>query len=122
MIIKTSISLITYYTKNASIGSTLSPIYLSNFNILHFYLCIFSSKGDIYLVSGPDGTVTPPSSYDMLSLEERSNLLASVCGVILTGSKKFCTKSKRCPIHTDSQRREIRMRWLTNDEEIDIDR
>ena len=92
--------------------------------LLYYFalLSIFYSKGDIYLVSGPDGTVTPPSSYDMLSLEERSNLLASVCGVILTGSKKFCTKSKRCPIHTDSQRREIRMRWLSNDEEIDIDR
>lgn len=80
-----------------------------------------SGKGDIYLVSGPDGTVTPPSSYDMLSMEERSNLLASMCGVITTGAKKICTRSLRCPIHTDAQRREIRMRWLSNDDDVDID-
>ena len=82
----------------------------------------YGGKADIYLISGQDGTVTPPSSYDTLSLEERSNLLANVCGVITAGAKKICTRSLRCPIHTDTQRREIRMRWLSNDEEIDIDR
>ena len=83
-----------------------------------------SSKGDIYLVTGPDGSVTPPSNYDVLSIEERSNLLSTVCGVITTGTKKICTKSTRCPIHTEAQRREVRIRWLTNDEEthVDIDR
>ena len=83
-----------------------------------------SSKGDIYLVTGPDGSITPPSNYDILSIEERSNLLSTVCGVITTGTKKICTKSTRCPIHTEAQRREVRIRWLTNDEEthVDIDR
>ena len=60
-----------------------------------------SGKGDIYLVSGPDGTVTPPSSYDMLSMEERSNLLASMCGVITTGAKKIWG----IPILVDTGRR-----------------
>jgi len=80
-----------------------------------------SSKGDIYLVTGPDGSITPPSNYDILSIEERSNLLSTVCGVITTGTKKICTKSTRCPIHTEAQRREVRIRWLTNDEETHVD-
>lgn len=83
-----------------------------------------SSKGDIYLVTGPDGTLTPPSNYDVLSIDERSNLLSSVCGVITAASKKICTRSIRCPIHTEAQRREVRNRWLTADDEthVDIDR
>jgi SAGA-associated factor 11 len=83
-----------------------------------------SSKGDLYLVTGPDGSITPPSSYDILSIDERSNLLASICGVISTTSKKICTRTPRCPMHTDAQRREVRIRWLSNDEEthVDIDR
>jgi SAGA-associated factor 11 len=83
-----------------------------------------SSRGDIYFVTAPDGTVTPPSSFDVLSIEERSNLLATVCGVITAASKKICTRSIRCPMHTEAQRREVRNRWLTHDDEthVDIDR
>ena len=64
--------------------------------------------------------------YDQLTLEERANLLSSICGVISTSQhRKICTRSTRCPVHSDAQRREIRLRWLSNEEEsshVDIDR
>jgi len=80
-----------------------------------------STKGDIYFITAPDGTVTPPSNYDVLSLEERSNLFTQVCGVITAASKKICTRSIRCPLHTESQRREVRNRWMTTDDETHVD-
>jgi len=70
-----------------------------------------------------DGLITPPNSYDQLSLEERRSLLTSICGVS-GNSSKICTRSIRCPAHNDIQRREVRLRWLTHGEEdshIDID-
>ena len=70
-----------------------------------------------------DGTVTPPTNYDVLSLEERSNIFHQVCGVITAASKKICTRSTKCPLHTETQRREVRNRWLTvDDDHVDIDR
>lgn len=83
-----------------------------------------SSSSKEYYVFGADGTVTPPSNYDILSGDERANLLSSMCGVITAASKKICTRSIRCPIHTEAQRREVRNRWLNADDEthVDIDR
>jgi len=69
-----------------------------------------------------DGTITPPTNYDVLSLEERSNIFHQVCGVITAASKKICTRSTKCPLHTETQRREVRNRWLTvDDDHVDID-
>ena len=68
---------------------------------------------------------TPPSGYDQLTLEERSNLLAKICGVVSASQHhKMCTRSTKCPVHSDAQRREVRLRWLSNEEEshVDIDR
>jgi len=71
-----------------------------------------------------DGLITPPQSYDQLTLEERRHLLASICGVA-GNSGKICTRSTRCPAHNDLQRREVRLRWLNHavdeDSHIDID-
>jgi len=71
-----------------------------------------------------DGLITPPQSYDQLSLEERRHLLTNICGVNGNGGK-ICTRSIRCPAHTDAQRREVRLRWLSGGHEedgnVDID-
>jgi len=70
-----------------------------------------------------DGLITPPQSYDQLSLDERRQLLTTICGVS-AGSSKLCTRSIRCPAHTDFQRREVRLKWLgggKHEEEIDVD-
>eukprot|EP00095_Tigriopus_kingsejongensis_P001546 snap_masked-scaffold424_size175595-processed-gene-0.21 protein:Tk01546 transcript:snap_masked-scaffold424_size175595-processed-gene-0.21-mRNA-1 annotation:"ataxin-7-like protein 3-like isoform x4" len=72
-----------------------------------------------------DGTITPPAHYDQLTIEERSHWLSTICGVISSTSRKICTRSTRCPVHTDAQRREIRIRWLSQhpdeDSHVDID-
>lgn len=78
-----------------------------------------------------EGSVTPPSSFDQLSIEERSQWLSTICGVASTTNRKICTRSTRCPIHTDTQRREVRIRWLSpgapglegsEETHVDIDR
>ena len=58
-----------------------------------------------------DGAITPPQSYDNLSLEERRSLLTNVCGVTLSNNK-ICLRPTRCGAHTDHQRREVRLKWL----------
>jgi len=70
-----------------------------------------------------DGSVTPPTSFDQLTVEERSQLLSSICGVVSANSRKICSRSTRCPVHSDAQRREVRVRWLGDVEggEVDID-
>ena len=68
------------------------------------------------------GVQTPPMGYESMTLDERSGLLSTVCGVISSNSRKICMRTTKCPFHTDVQRREIRIRWLSNDDEtVDID-
>ena len=65
-----------------------------------------------------DGMVTPPQSYDQLSLEDRRKLLTNVCGVTMTNNK-ICLRPTRCGAHTDIQRREVRLKWLGGKQEVD---
>ena len=65
-----------------------------------------------------DGAITPPQSYDHLSLEERRSLLTNVCGVTLSNNK-ICLRATRCPAHTDHQRREVRLKWLGGKHELE---
>ncbi|XP_033099570.1 ataxin-7-like protein 3 [Anneissia japonica] len=50
---------------------------------------------------------------EKMTLEERKQLLMSSCGVISEHTKKMCTKSLRCPQHTDDQRKGVRKQLLT---------
>ena len=67
-------------------------------------------KGDQYT----DGTLTPPTSYSDLSLEERRSLLTSACGVTLS-TNKICLRPTRCSAHSDHQRREVRRGYFFPD-------
>ena len=71
------------------------------------------------------GAVTPPNSYDVLTPEERQQWLATICGVVSMTSRKICSRSTRCPVHSDAQRREVRARWLDGfgleESHVDID-
>ena len=70
-----------------------------------------------------DGMITPPQSYDQLSLEDRRKLLTNVCGVTMTNNK-ICLRPTRCGAHTDIQRREVRLKWLGGKpdlEDLDMD-
>ncbi|KAH3692154.1 ataxin-7-like protein 3 [Dreissena polymorpha] len=72
---------------------------------------------------------TPDSigGYEYMSLEEKKTLLMSTCGVISGHTKKMCTRSHKCPQHTDSQRRHVRQFLLgtglctDDDDPVDID-
>ncbi|XP_077350481.1 ataxin-7-like protein 3 isoform X2 [Festucalex cinctus] len=48
-------------------------------------------------------------SYETLGPEEVRSLLTTQCGVISEHTKKMCTRSQRCPQHTDEQRRSVRV-------------
>ena len=54
-------------------------------------------------------------------LQLSRQLLTTICGV--PGNSKLCTRSTRCPAHTDVQRREVRLKWLggKQDEDIEVD-
>ncbi|XP_026853795.1 ataxin-7-like protein 3 isoform X2 [Electrophorus electricus] len=48
-------------------------------------------------------------SYETLAPEELRSLLTTQCGVVSEHTKKMCTRSQRCPQHTDEQRRAVRV-------------
>ncbi|XP_036445118.1 ataxin-7-like protein 3 isoform X1 [Colossoma macropomum] len=48
-------------------------------------------------------------NYETLGPEELRSLLATQCGVVSEHTKKMCTRSQRCPQHTDEQRRAVRV-------------
>lgn len=50
----------------------------------------------------------PIPNYDTMTIEDRKALLLSTCGVISEHTKKMCTRSVRCPQHSDEQRRQVR--------------
>nr|XP_014341725.1 PREDICTED: ataxin-7-like protein 3 isoform X1 [Latimeria chalumnae] len=51
-------------------------------------------------------------NYETLGPEELRSLLTTQCGVISEHTKKMCTRSLRCPQHTDEQRRSVRVYLL----------
>ncbi|NWH53851.1 AT7L3 protein, partial [Fregata magnificens] len=51
-------------------------------------------------------------NYETLGPEELRTLLTTQCGVISEHTKKMCTRSLRCPQHTDEQRRSVRVYLL----------
>ncbi|NXK01200.1 AT7L3 protein, partial [Corythaixoides concolor] len=71
------------------------------------------------LAAPPDATLCPPQysnsagiNYETLGPEELRTLLTTQCGVISEHTKKMCTRSLRCPQHTDEQRRSVRVYLL----------
>ncbi|XP_076455945.1 ataxin-7-like protein 3 isoform X2 [Babylonia areolata] len=47
-------------------------------------------------------------NYENMTIEDRKALLLNTCGVISEHTGKMCTRSVRCPQHTDEQRRQVR--------------
>jgi SAGA-associated factor 11 len=52
------------------------------------------------------------AAYENMLLEDRKALLLNTCGVISEHTKRMCTRSSRCPQHTDEQRRAVRQYLL----------
>lgn len=55
-----------------------------------------------------------PSNFENMSLDEKKTLLQQICGVVSEHTKKLCTRSMRCPQHSDEQRRDMRANLETN--------
>ncbi|KAJ6660657.1 hypothetical protein lerEdw1_017654 [Lerista edwardsae] len=51
-------------------------------------------------------------NYETLGPDELRTVLTTQCGVISEHTKKMCTRSLRCPQHTDEQRRSVRVYLL----------
>ncbi|KAJ9596113.1 hypothetical protein L9F63_012697 [Diploptera punctata] len=51
-------------------------------------------------------------NYDGMTYEEKKNLLTQICGVISEHTRRLCTRSMRCPQHSDEQRRAVRASLL----------
>ncbi|KYN38804.1 Ataxin-7-like protein 3 [Trachymyrmex septentrionalis] len=65
-----------------------------------------------------------PSNYENMSLVDKRALLTQICGVMSEHTKKLCTRSVRCPQHTDEQRREVRANLESNGQDnlhVDVD-
>lgn len=55
------------------------------------------------------------ASLDSMRPDERRSLLSTICGVVSEHTKKLCTRSLRCPQHSDEQRRALRALVLIDD-------
>ncbi|XP_015109160.1 SAGA-associated factor 11 homolog [Diachasma alloeum] len=62
-----------------------------------------------------------PSNYENMSIEDKRALLTQICGVISEHTKKLCTRSMRCPQHTDDQRKEMRANLELNEGGLQVD-
>ncbi|NWV47789.1 AT7L3 protein, partial [Daphoenositta chrysoptera] len=64
------------------------------------------------VLSAPQYSNSAGINYETLGPEELRTLLTTQCGVISEHTKKMCTRSLRCPQHTDEQRRAVRVYLL----------
>ncbi|XP_050460204.1 ataxin-7-like protein 3 [Cataglyphis hispanica] len=64
---------------------------------------IVSGSGSVH-----NSNENSPSNYENMSLVDKRALLTQICGVVSEHTKKLCTRSIRCPQHTDDQRKEVR--------------
>ena len=62
-----------------------------------------------------------PSNYENMSLEEKKTLLTQICGVVSEHTKKLCTRSVRCPQHTDDQRKDMRANLEGSNENVTVE-
>nr|XP_023646979.1 ataxin-7-like protein 3 isoform X2 [Paramormyrops kingsleyae] len=51
-------------------------------------------------------------NYETLGPDELRSLLMTQCGVVSEHTKRMCTRSLKCPQHTDEQRRAVRLSLL----------
>lgn len=52
------------------------------------------------------------AAFEPLGHEEKKALLSQTCGVISEHTARMCTRSHRCPQHSDEQRQSVRLLLL----------
>ncbi|XP_031558205.1 ataxin-7-like protein 3 [Actinia tenebrosa] len=65
------------------------------------------NSGEMPATRGP--TV---AAFEALSIDEKKTLLLQTCGVISEHTGRMCTRSQRCPQHSDDQRKSVRQLML----------
>lgn len=73
-------------------------------------------NGDVSSETSVSSDVGSHMSYDGMTNDEKKTLLTQICGVISEHTRKLCTRSMRCPQHTDEQRRLVRATLLQHQE------
>ncbi|XP_074652353.1 ataxin-7-like protein 3 [Tubulanus polymorphus] len=68
--------------------------------------------GNIPSVASTGSQENSAPNYETMTQEERKAYLRQACGVISEHTKKMCTRSHRCPQHTDDQRTAVRIEIL----------
>ncbi|XP_069688607.1 ataxin-7-like protein 3 [Periplaneta americana] len=75
-------------------------------------------NGDVTVESNVSNEVSSSNinssnmNYDGMTYDEKKNLLMQICGVISEHTRRLCTRSMRCPQHSDEQRRAVRASLL----------
>lgn len=62
----------------------------------------------------------PYMNYDNMSEEEKKNLLMKYCGVVSEHTKKICSRSLRCALHSDEKRKALRMAVICDTEASEL--
>lgn len=51
-------------------------------------------------------------TYENMSESDKKALLSQICGVISEHTKKICTRTSKCPQHSEEQKKAVRDLWL----------
>ncbi|XP_071450658.1 ataxin-7-like protein 3 isoform X2 [Hetaerina americana] len=62
--------------------------------------------------SSSDAALPSKGFFESMSDEDKRNLMTQICGVISEHTGKLCLRSMRCPLHTEDQRRAVRVNLL----------
>ncbi|XP_059488177.1 ataxin-7-like protein 3 isoform X2 [Neocloeon triangulifer] len=71
-----------------------------------------SMEGAVVPVEQSTTLSNGPLSYETLGVMDKKSLLLQMCGVVSEHTGKLCTRSLRCPQHSDEQKRNIRLALL----------
>lgn len=63
-------------------------------------------------------STTSNLSYEHMSESDKKALLSQICGVISEHTKKICTRTSKCPQHSEEQKKAVRDLWLTDSVEF----
>lgn len=62
----------------------------------------------------------PYMNYENMSEEEKKTLLMKYCGVVSEHTKKICSRSLRCALHSDEKRRALRTAVICDTEQTEL--
>ena len=105
------------------------PMAGTRFDYWNFFLLFFVVIMDLFifvsgltegglLSSGPSD-FTGAAGMETMAVSDRRTILSSMCGVVSEHTGRMCTRSLRCPQHTDVQRKGVRQVMLENDSLLD---